>query len=61
MFDQYVKDGYKQLITLKCPPGMKKDDLKKEGKNSIISAIITFFYHIGKIIICQGLEMLAFQ
>jgi len=29
MFDQYVKDGFKQLITLKCPPRMTKDDLEK--------------------------------
>jgi hypothetical protein len=27
--DKYIKDGYKQLITLKCPPSLKKEMLKE--------------------------------
>lgn len=29
MLEQYKEDGYKQLITLKCPPGMTKEDLRR--------------------------------
>lgn len=29
MYNVYIKDGYKQLITLSCLPGMSKENLKK--------------------------------
>jgi hypothetical protein len=46
MYDQYVKDGYRQLITLRCPPGMSKNDLKK-----------WWFDHAERVKIIPGLKL----